>query len=151
MHYGLLKNPISGADLSTLQDMRLFKTVETKTAKSVWTSCENKSFGLPKDFMADTDFQCFCERKPKPVPTLCADYGGKCLCSGLVFQMVKGSSADEYNFFKGFNEPYAVNNVNATSSMKCSKKNFEDVNVKTGVDKVCWCDEKQKQMNAATV
>jgi hypothetical protein len=58
--------------------------------------------------------------------------------------MVKGSGSDEFNFFKGFSEPYTVNNVNATTSMKCSKKNFEDVNVKTGVDKACWCDEKQK-------
>lgn len=116
MHYGLLKSPASGADLGTLTDMRQWKTFETRTQGSEWTSCEHKSFGLPgrKDFMPDTDFQCWCERKPKPVPTYCADYGGDCLCSGLVFQMVKGTGAAEFDFFKGFGEPYTANNVNAT-------------------------------------
>jgi hypothetical protein len=41
------------------------------------------------------------------------------------------------NFYAGFSEPYTANNVNATHSVKCAKKNFEDVNVKTGVDKQC--------------
>lgn len=62
--------------------------------------------------------------------------------------MVKSDSND---FFDGFNAEYTANNANKTGSMKCSKKNFEDINVAPGKDKVCWCDEDQKQMNKKAV
>lgn len=55
------------------------------------------------------------------------------------------------NFFEGFDNDYTANNANNTGSMKCSKKNFEEINVAPGKDKVCWCDEDQRQMNKKTV
>lgn len=41
--------------------------------------------------------------------------------------------------------------MNGTGSLKCSKKNFEMINVAPGKDKECWCDEGQIVMNAKTV
>lgn len=33
----------------------------------------------------DVGVQCWCEPEPAPIPSKCADYGGDCLCNGLVF------------------------------------------------------------------
>jgi len=72
--------------------------------------------------------------------------------------MVKGGGdgAKENDFFTAFEHEYTVNQWNNTgstdsASSKCSKKNFEGVNVAPGVDKVCFCDEDQLQMDAPTV
>lgn len=73
------------------------------------------------------------------------------MCSGLVFQMVKDGNGQENDFFSAIADDYTANNVNGTNSIKCSKKNFEGVNVSPGKDKVCWCDERQKQMGPSVV
>jgi hypothetical protein len=116
----------------------------------VYTTCDRKTFNLPDEFLKDIDLQCYCERKPKVVPSLCAEYGGDCLCNGVVFQMVKDGTSGPNNFYSAFNDDYTVNEVNSTSSIKCSKKNFEGINVSPGKDKVCWCDQAGKAMAPAT-
>jgi len=55
--------------------------------------------------------------------------------------MVKEGADGAANFYDAFNGDYTVNNANNTKSIKCSKKNFEGINVSPGKDKVCWCDE----------
>jgi hypothetical protein len=86
-HLGLANNPITGAEMDTFDKMRQFKTFEKRTYKGKWSECLPETFGLPHDFLHEHDvaMQCWCERKPRNVPTLCANYGGDCLCNGLVF------------------------------------------------------------------
>lgn len=152
MHFGRLNAPDSGAKLDTFEKMRQWKTWERKVTNKQYTLCSNNAMGVKsKDLEKDTDYQCWCERKPKAVPAKCADYGGDCLCKGLVFQTVKSGASGAFNFFDALEGDYTANNVNNTESIKCSKKNFEDINVAPGQDKVCWCDEDQKQMPPDTV
>ena len=144
MHFGLLNAPDSNNKLDTFDKMRQWKTWEKRVQKAQYTSCNHRSMGIKKkDIDQDKDYQCWCERKPKSVPAKCADYGGDCLCNGLVFQMVKDGKQGVNNFYDAFNDDYTANNANKTGSIKCSKKNFEGINVAPGKDKVCWCDEDQ--------
>jgi hypothetical protein len=86
MHFGLLNAPDSDKKLDTLEKMRQWKTFEKKTSWKVYTPCTNRAMGVKKkDLEKDAAYQCWCERRPKNVPSKCADYGGNCLCNGLVF------------------------------------------------------------------
>ena len=60
--------------------------------------------------------------------------------------MIKDGANGVNDFFSAFSAEYTANNVNGTKSIKCTKKNFEDINVAPGQDKRCWCDEKQLTM-----
>lgn len=138
---GYLNAPDSGNKLDTLEKMREWKTFEKRSDGKSFLPCTATDMGLGPNELEERDYQCWCEPTPQPVPAKCADYGGDCLCNGLVFQMVKGGAEGEYNFFDAFMHEYTVNNANNTGSMKCSKKNFEGINAAPGQDKVCWCDE----------
>jgi hypothetical protein len=85
MHFGLLHAEDSGKELTTFDEMNQWKTLKKRTWRRNWSSCSRKTFGKKNDWMEELDFQCWCERKPKNVPSLCAEYGGDCLCNGLVF------------------------------------------------------------------
>lgn len=86
MHFGYLNAPDTGNKLDTFDKMRQWKTWEKRVFKGQYTACNNKALKIKKkDLDKDADYQCFCERKPKNVPSKCADYGGDCLCNGLVF------------------------------------------------------------------
>lgn len=121
--------------------MRQWKTFEAKTSGKVYSTCTPRTMGLKKKDLDKADYQCWCERRPKAVPAKCADYGGDCLCNGLVFQTVKSGANGAYSFFDALQGDYTANNANNTGSLKCSKKSFEDINVAPGQDKACWCDE----------
>lgn len=116
----------SGKELTTLDEMREWAVAAKRTNKANWSECSLKTFsrqekkdafGDLKEPIADDDFQCFCERKPKNVPSKCAEYGGDCLCNGLVFQMVKDGAHGENNFYEAFSDDYTANNVNGTKSI----------------------------------
>lgn len=86
MHFGRLNAPDSGAKLDTFDKMRQWKTWETRTSGKQYTTCGHRALGIKKSELEDgAAYQCWCERKPKNVPSRCADYGGDCLCNGLVF------------------------------------------------------------------
>lgn len=55
--------------------------------------------------------------------------------------MVKEGPNGVNSFYDAMYEDYTANNANNTGHIKCSKKNFEGINVAPGKDKVCWCDE----------
>lgn len=86
MHFGLLNAPDTGNKLDTFEKMRNWKTWEKKTSGQQHTTCNALGLGIKKkDLDENADYQCYCERKPKNVPSKCAEYGGDCLCNGLVF------------------------------------------------------------------
>jgi len=86
MHFGLLNAPDTGNKLDTFDKMRQWKTWEIRTDKDQYTTCGHRAVGIKKDELKDgAAYQCWCERKPKNVPSKCAEYGGDCLCNGLVF------------------------------------------------------------------
>jgi len=132
--------------------MREWQTYEKVSDGREWVTCAHPDFGLTEEPSPEQRKQCWCERKPKDVPTSCANDGGDCLCNGLVFYMKKvGTSNNWADFYTAIRGDYTVNNANNTAHIKCTKANFEGVNPLPGEDKQCFCDENQVQMSAATV
>jgi hypothetical protein len=71
--------------------MREFKTWERFSEGKSYVECTALGMGVNPSEVEDISgkddaaVQCWCEPKPQPVPAKCADYGGDCLCNGLVF------------------------------------------------------------------
>lgn len=152
IHYGFLESPDNNATIKNFDEMREWQTWEKISEGKEWTTCTHADFGLREEPWPEQKKQCFCEPKPKDVPTTCANDGGECLCNGLVFYMKKiGTANKNTDFFTAIRGDYTVNNANNTGKIKCTKSNFEGVNPLPGEDKQCFCDENQIQMNAGTV
>jgi hypothetical protein len=92
---GYKNRPDNGAEITTFEGLREFAFLDRKMEGDVWSVCKHNTFWKKekrtkfgenwKDFFETTPMQCWCERKPREVPSLCAEYGGDCLCNGLVY------------------------------------------------------------------
>lgn len=137
--YGLLNDKLSGKRIEDFNSLRNWNTISKSANGTV--VCNTETFG--QDPHSGLDKQCFCEPKPKYVPTRCAvRKGNKCLCNGDVYY---GGLRDANNKWSNFYEMtkgnWAVNQANNTGSVTCAPSTFEDIDPLPGKEKQCFCDE----------
>lgn len=105
-----------------------------------------------------SETQCWCERKPQYIPSICADDGADCLCNGEVIYGEKypehkdaeGHDHDDerrVNAIVATKQPWTVNDANNTGHIACASYNFEDVDPLPHLEKQCFCDEKKIKIN----
>ena len=137
-------------NITTFDELRKWKTASVYGADTDHIHCTPSEFGF--DPLPGVEKQCFCERKPKYVPRICANEGDECTCAGHVIYGRRYSANDSTKnatFEEVQASPFTITEGNSTSyswsshssgKVLCEAFKFEEVDPLPGIDKSCYCD-----------